>query len=502
MDTVFKVRVWVSTTFILISLLVFESCIFNNNHYSSSDHQGNILIYIDSDTSGTTRIQTTQSYWNYNSFEVVSKGLKDTLILSVREFDLVRILNPTIDLDSVIVRAGDTLYLDILREGYARKHYRDGKLMDATEIPNPFEIANFKGTMIDSLQNLFLYVDYSRPFDFAFEDTRYTEYPIIPISENIESKPTVLEDYVNHIFEDFKMRYADRPPGVPIALHQLYAEIQLSKIMGSIMFLYRQKPYDFLKKAMFSDVFLSYRESDSISLSFINRQIHMLEQGLSKNEDIHRLLLQVYNNASDYWSEEVLVEYARYYIMSKQVKSAFDEELLTKRIESFADKYPNSKWVKVLRDFHKTQSINQDFLFTSKDSLFHRSGKATTYPDLLNENAGKYIFVDFWASWCAPCIKALPHIIILKKELDNPNILFLFISIDENMDGWRKAEERFFPHGYTNSFISPGFNGSTLQTELNVVSIPRYVLFDNNGKLLLNQSGISVEEISNTLRNL
>lgn len=502
MDAVFKVRVWVNATFMLLSLLVFEGCIFNNNPYYSNDHPGNILIFINSDSSGTTRIQTTQSYWNYNSFEVVSYDLKDTLILPVREFDLVRILNPTIDLDSVIVRAGDTLYLDILKEGYVRRHYRDGQLLDAAESANPFETSNPHSTMIDSLQNLFFYVDYNWPFEFNLDNTKYINYPIIPISENIENKPEVMRTYIELMFEDFHKRFHDKPSEMPLALHQLEAEIRLSKIMTNIRFLHRQKPYDFLRNGIFSDIFLSYREPETVSLSFISQQINVLEQRVTTKNDLLEFMLDVYDNASDYWPEKILEEYARYFVLSKLIESAFDDKLLTKKIEAYTDKYTNSKWVEVLNDFQNTQIIKKDFLLTSKDSLFYRFGKSTTFPDFIKEHKGKSIFVDFWASWCAPCLRALPDIISLKNEMNNDEILFVFISIDENKDAWRKADERLFPDGYKYSFISPGFNGSILQKELNIQQIPRYVLFDKKGRMLLNQSGLAVKEISSTLRKL
>lgn len=50
-----------------------------------------------------------------------------------------------------------------------------------------------------------------------------------------------------------------------------------------------------------------------------------------------------------------------------------------------------------------------------------------TLPDL----AGKIVVVDFWASWCGPCKKALPTFIDLHKEYGSKGVVFVAISLDE-----------------------------------------------------------------------
>lgn len=50
-----------------------------------------------------------------------------------------------------------------------------------------------------------------------------------------------------------------------------------------------------------------------------------------------------------------------------------------------------------------------------------------TLPDL----AGKVLVVDFWASWCGPCKKALPTFIDLHKEYGPKDVVFIAISLDE-----------------------------------------------------------------------
>jgi len=66
-----------------------------------------------------------------------------------------------------------------------------------------------------------------------------------------------------------------------------------------------------------------------------------------------------------------------------------------------------------------------------------------------NELKGKVIFMNIWATWCAPCVAEMPNINKLYGNVgDNPNIVFLMISHDKTMSKaveWVKKKEFDFP---------------------------------------------------------
>ena len=96
----------------------------------------------------------------------------------------------------------------------------------------------------------------------------------------------------------------------------------------------------------------------------------------------------------------------------------------------------------------------------------------------LSEFKGKYIVIDFWASWCAPCNREIPFLKELEKTLGVDNVVFVGLSVDEDTEAWKNALVR---HGLNhNQFIAP----EEISMMLNVQSIPRYVIYDKNGKLL------------------
>lgn len=57
----------------------------------------------------------------------------------------------------------------------------------------------------------------------------------------------------------------------------------------------------------------------------------------------------------------------------------------------------------------------------------------------LSSAKGKYVLIDFWASWCASCRNALPGVAALNKKYERANLLILGLSLDRSDEAWRKA---------------------------------------------------------------
>ncbi len=106
--------------------------------------------------------------------------------------------------------------------------------------------------------------------------------------------------------------------------------------------------------------------------------------------------------------------------------------------------------------------------FTDKDGKTHT----------IDEFKGKYIYIDLWASWCVPCCKEVPHLQALEKELSNPNVVFLSVSIDQKKEPWLKKMQELNMHG--NQWHDAS---NTLPSMLNVRGIPFFLIYDKEGKL-------------------
>lgn len=117
----------------------------------------------------------------------------------------------------------------------------------------------------------------------------------------------------------------------------------------------------------------------------------------------------------------------------------------------------------------------------------------------LNEFKGKYVYLDIWASWCGPCNQEIPYLKDLEKTLDNDQVVFVAISIDEEPDSWKAAVQRHELKG--NQFLG----NAILANYLKIEGIPRYLIYDKEGRLLYPNaprpsSGIQIKRILKNLK--
>ncbi len=97
----------------------------------------------------------------------------------------------------------------------------------------------------------------------------------------------------------------------------------------------------------------------------------------------------------------------------------------------------------------------------------------------LNEYSGKVVYVSFWASWCAPCLKSFRDSRSFRQELKNQGVVFLNINIDDREDIWRSSLARHDIIG-TNVY---GLDLKQARDELKITSLPYYFLMNKSGKI-------------------
>lgn len=94
----------------------------------------------------------------------------------------------------------------------------------------------------------------------------------------------------------------------------------------------------------------------------------------------------------------------------------------------------------------------------------------------LGQFRGKVVYVDFWASWCAPCLKAIPEIEAMRKELPADRFQILAVNLDQQT----KKALRFLeknPIGYPSASDPKG----RLPKQFGVDTMPTSYLIDDKG---------------------
>jgi len=113
----------------------------------------------------------------------------------------------------------------------------------------------------------------------------------------------------------------------------------------------------------------------------------------------------------------------------------------------------------------------------------------------LNTFKGKYLVIDFWATWCEPCLKEAPAYKKFKGKYKNSNIEFISVSIDRDFEHWKKfiKENKWQGKHYWFGMNEPEDFFSFLYSEVKMndasyilIRIPKYVLISPEGKILNN----------------
>jgi peroxiredoxin len=95
---------------------------------------------------------------------------------------------------------------------------------------------------------------------------------------------------------------------------------------------------------------------------------------------------------------------------------------------------------------------------------------------------GKYVLVDFWASWCAPCRQENPNVVKAFNQFKNKNFTILGVSLDEDVAAWQQA---IMKDNLTWQHVSDlkGWN-SEVAALYGVKGIPANFLLDTEGKII------------------
>ncbi len=100
----------------------------------------------------------------------------------------------------------------------------------------------------------------------------------------------------------------------------------------------------------------------------------------------------------------------------------------------------------------------------------------------LKDFAGKFVYIDVWATWCGPCKKEIPVLKELEKKMHNKNIVFVSLSVDKNRDQWLSFVKQNSMAGIQ---LHNGGDRS-LSDAFDIKYIPRFILIGPDGKIVNN----------------
>lgn len=139
---------------------------------------------------------------------------------------------------------------------------------------------------------------------------------------------------------------------------------------------------------------------------------------------------------------------------------------------------------KIIADLEKGYSMEAQYDSMSRADriawdIVDNSEKS--FYELLENKNQELIYIDFWATWCGPCISQFIRAGDKVEEYRNKGVRFIYFNLDEDIEKWKKVKTRYGLDKGEHFWLS---NQSTVARDYYVSSIPRYMLVAPDGKLI------------------
>ena len=127
-----------------------------------------------------------------------------------------------------------------------------------------------------------------------------------------------------------------------------------------------------------------------------------------------------------------------------------------------------------LEDYSSSNSHDLRLISTNNEKI--------SFDELLKKHKGKVIYLDFWGSYCAPCIREFEHASKLKEIYKDKNLVQVYISAEPDKKRWKSAckKHRIETESY---YVENRYTSRQLES-LNIKYFPHYLIYDQRGKLV------------------
>ncbi len=174
----------------------------------------------------------------------------------------------------------------------------------------------------------------------------------------------------------------------------------------------------------------------------------------------------------------------------QMLNAAAERDYLAVFVQSMSSRFPNAKMAKDFTAKYNqiVAAQNQQQAMASKGLQVGTSAPEISLPAMddkvvtLSSYKGKYVLVDFWASWCGPCRKENPNVVAAYNKFKDKNFTILGVSLDDDKEKWQAAITK---DGLPWTHVSDlkGWESIAART-YNVESIPTNFLVGPDGKIV------------------
>lgn len=170
--------------------------------------------------------------------------------------------------------------------------------------------------------------------------------------------------------------------------------------------------------------------------------------------------------------------YAKMYLIAERI-GEMPLKIAEPSYQAFLENYSDfPRYTSFLKSFHeKIKRVSP-----GHPAVAFSLPNATGDTVQLKDYRGKYVLLDFWASWCIPCLDEFPHMKDLYETYSRDQFEILGISIEKDSLRWRRSIQRF-ENPWPQLYAGNGFEQRMFKT-YGGGGIPFYILVDPEGNIL------------------
>lgn len=128
-------------------------------------------------------------------------------------------------------------------------------------------------------------------------------------------------------------------------------------------------------------------------------------------------------------------------------------------------------------DIEKRTKGNMLSLWDSYNSSYYLE-------EIVQKNVGKVIFINFWASWCQPCIEMIPDFKKLEEQFSRKGVIFITIAFDKDHNKWKSSQSFKSMETSEYNYILRNPYSSKFLKDNKVFYVPRYLIINKSGNIV------------------
>ena len=193
-------------------------------------------------------------------------------------------------------------------------------------------------------------------------------------------------------------------------------------------------------------------------------------------EDYAAYQMAKFDLATSWITDDEVREKLNFYLLKNHIKySGIDD--VQANLTAFIDSSQNEEMKTELNELAAPWRLIAKGEMSTDLAMVNMAGESVNLSDF----KGKYVYIDFWATWCGPCKAEIPFLESLQEEFVEENVAFVSISVDKTQEPWKKMVKEKDLKGFQ---LHAAESNTKIKEVYRVFSIPRFMILDPEGKIV------------------